>query len=221
MNPDWSTYVSPANEIRAYMKKVASHFDLNRHISLKTGVEKAEWDEVTKSWRVETDQGEVLNVTHLVSGCGALRRPIVSEFKGLDKFKGKVFHSAQWDQDYDYKGKKVAIIGSGASAVQIAPAIVDQVDQLYVFQRTPNWFFPRIDAKFPLWYKSLLRNVPGVKEFMYWLTFCAVELTMPLWLRKGWCSRYDQHFQSFKNISPGFFLQVITKTLGQVNSDPS
>jgi hypothetical protein len=107
MNPDWSTYVAPAIEIRAYVEKIVSHFGLKSFISLNTGVEKAEWDQVTKSWRVQTLQGEIMKATHLVSGCGVLRRPVIPKFKGLDTFKGKVFHTAEWDQDYDYKAQSV------------------------------------------------------------------------------------------------------------------
>ena len=86
-------------------------------------------------------------------------------------------------------GKKVAIIGSGATAVQIAPAIVDKVEQLYVFQRTPNWFFPRIEGNFPQWYKKTLKLFPFLMTFNFWVMFFYIETTFLLWLRKGWPER--------------------------------
>ena len=119
-----------------------------------------------------------------------MRKPLIPDFKGLDKFKGKMFHSAQWDQDYDYRDKKVAIIGSGATAVQIAPAIVDQVEQMHVFQRTPNWFFPRIEAQFPEWYKALLAKLPFIMTFHFWILFAFAESFFGLLLvRKGWAEK--------------------------------
>ena len=84
----------------------------------------------------------------------------------------------------------MALIGSGASAVQIAPDIVDKVDQLYVFQRTPNWFFPRIEANFPQWYKDLLRTFPFLMTINYWALFATVETLFLSWMRKGWIERF-------------------------------
>lgn len=190
LNPHWSTYVCEASEIRAYLKDLTRAYGLEDHIQLNTGVEKAKWSADKSQWTIETSQNSILQVTHLVSGCGVLREPLIPNFQGMENFKGKKFHSAQWDLDYDYKGQKVAIIGSGATAVQIAPAIVDQVAQLHLFQRTPNWFFPRIEANFPQWYKTLLETFPFLMTFNYWVMFAYVETTFLLWLRKGWPERY-------------------------------
>ena len=100
-----------------------AHFGLQNHIRLNTGVKRAVWNQDKCIWIIETDTNETLEATQLISGCGVLRTPNIPDFKGIEKFKGKVFHSAQWDVKHDYKNQKVALIGSGASAVQIAPAI--------------------------------------------------------------------------------------------------
>jgi len=184
-NPNWSTYQCPANEIRNYQKTLVAHFGLQNHIRLNTGVKRAVWDQDRCIWIIETDTSETLEATHLISGCGVLRTPNIPDFKGIEKFKGKVFHSAQWDVKHNYKNQKVALIGSGASAVQIAPAIVDTVDQLYVFQRTPNWIAPRPEANFPEWYKTLLRKIPFLMTINYWLIFTIFETLALIWLRKG------------------------------------
>ena len=118
----------------------------------------------------------------------------------MDKFQGKLFHSAQWDLEHDYKGQKVALIGSGASAVQIAPDIVDKVDQLYFFQRTPNWIFPRIDANFPQWFKNLLRTFPFLMTINYWILFATFEILALSWMRKGWQERFSSYIYTFKPI---------------------
>ncbi len=143
MSPDWSSYLAPSEEIRGYLQKVVEHYGLKDFISYGTTIVQAEWDEESGSWQVETSSGETISCTHLVSGCGALRKPVIAKIKGLENFKGKYFHSAQWDQSYDYKDKRVALIGTGASAVQIGPAMIDDVKKLHVFQRTPVWAFPR------------------------------------------------------------------------------
>ena len=122
-NPNWSTYQCPADEIRNYQKTLVAHFGLQNHIRLNTGVKRAVWDQDKSIWIIETDTSETLEATHLISGCGVLRTPNIPDFKGIEKFKGKVFHSAQWDVKHEYMNQKVALIGSGASAVQIAPAI--------------------------------------------------------------------------------------------------
>ena len=189
MNPDWSTYVCPSKEICEYLHKMVSHFDLKPNITLNTEVKSATWDEDTNIWKVVTENGEIMEANILVSGCGILRKPLIPDFKGLNTFKGKVFHTSQWDQSYDYKGKNVALIGSGATAVQIAPAIINDVKNLHVFQRTPNWYFPKIEGKFPKWFKSLLRSFPTLMKINYWLIFFQLEIMGILILRKGFIER--------------------------------
>lgn len=103
-------------------------------------------------------------------------------------------HSAEWDTEYDYKGKKVALIGSGASSVQIGPAIVNEVNQLYVFQRTPNWLFPRFEGPYPQWYKNLLKKFPFIMKFNFWSLWLEMEVYTLLYTRKSWTERAMRWF---------------------------
>ena len=189
MNPDWSTYVCSSNEIRDYLKKLVHHFGLESYISTNTQVKSANWNEDTNTWWIETEHGENIRANVLISGCGILRHPYIPKFKGLQNFTGKMFHSSEWDESYDYTGKNVALIGSGATAVQIAPAIIDEVKNLHVFQRTPNWFFPKIEGEFPQWFKEMLRSFPFLMKLNYWLIFFQLEIMGFLALRKGWVER--------------------------------
>lgn len=113
--------------------------------------------------------------THVMSCCGPLRERNYPKIPGMDKFKGKQFHSQDWDESYDYTNKRVAIIGSAASAVQIAPAIVDKVKSLHVFQRTPNWHFPRHQIHWPEWFKKILTSFWIVGKLMRLQVFLGNE----------------------------------------------
>ncbi len=189
MNPNWTSYVAPGEEIRDYMKNAVKHFNLEPHISFDTTVKKASWLEEQNLWRIETNHGEVINAPFLVSGCGILHKAIIPNIKGLHKFQGTVFHSSFWEESHDYKGKKVAIVGTGASGAQIAPTIADEVKELYVFQRTANWVLPKIHEDFPKWYNQLMAKIPCLMTFLYWSLIVAVDIIGPLWLSKGLTSR--------------------------------
>ena len=194
MNPNWSTYVCPSKEIKEYLHKMVNHFGLQPFIRTNANVKVAKWNEDTNSWLIQTENAnganfEKIQANFLVSGCGILRQPFIPKLNGLANFKGKVFHSSQWDESYDYKDKNVALIGSGATAVQIAPAIIDEVKNLHVFQRTPNWFFPKIEGKIPQWFKEMLRSFPFLMKLNYWLIFFQLEIMGFLALRKGWIER--------------------------------
>ena len=189
-NPNWSQFVAPAKEIQLYLKKVVLEFGLEKHIKLNTKILRAEWQEPSKSWCIETEDVDKtkLNFTHIVSGCGALRSPILPNIPGVDSFQGKSFHSQHWDSTYDYKGKRVAIIGSAASAVQIAPAIAEEVKELFIFQRTPNWHVKKVNPVYPQWLKSIFRHFPFVMRLMGIFIFNLLEFNRFLMFRTGWAS---------------------------------
>ena len=144
-NPSWSRMYAPQPEIYAYLKGVATKYDLLKHIRFNANLVSARFDDVRKLWVVESDDGRVFEAEILVSGMGGLSNPATPNIKGLDKFKGATFHSATWDHDYNLVGKRVAVIGSGASAIQFVPNIAPKVDHLYYFQRTPPWVVPKDD----------------------------------------------------------------------------
>src|SRR3954447_23365166 len=154
-NPGWSRTYSRQPEIRAYLERVAERVMAN--VRLNCEVQGAAFSGA--SWAIETSQGPV-NAKVLVSGTGPLVEPRLPDFPGLERFEGPAFHSARWDHEADLKGKRVASIGTGASAIQIGPAIIDDVAHLDVYQRTAPWVMPRRDRAYTTVEKFAFKNVP-------------------------------------------------------------
>jgi cation diffusion facilitator CzcD-associated flavoprotein CzcO len=144
-NPNWSRMYAPQPEIYAYLKHVAAKYDLLRHIRFHANLVGSQYDEARKVWVVKAEDGRVFEGEILVSGMGGLSNPSIPDIKGIETFEGTTFHSATWNHDYDLVGKRVAVIGSGASAIQFVPKIAPQVDSLLYFQRTPPWVVPKMD----------------------------------------------------------------------------
>jgi cation diffusion facilitator CzcD-associated flavoprotein CzcO len=172
-NPNWSKLWPPQLEIQAYLQGVAGKYRLKRNIRFGCEVERAWWDDRAMEWHVRTKYGLEFISQFLISGTGALHIPSVPDFKGLSDFKGAKFHSAEWNHDIDLTGKCVAIIGTGASAIQIVPAIVDQVANLKLFQRTPAWVMPWSNWEIPGSVKWAFAHVPGLqyafRELWFWV----------------------------------------------------
>ncbi|MFG2751908.1 flavin-containing monooxygenase [Streptomyces xanthophaeus] len=158
-NPDWPRTFSGQPHIRAYLEHVADTFGLRPHIRLDSDVRMMRWDADALRWEIETSSGE-LTADVVVSATGPLSDPKMPEIPGLAEFPGKVFHSARWDHDYDLTGKRVAMIGTGASAIQIVPAIAPQTERLTLFQRTPPWVMPRTDRAISAVERWLHRQLP-------------------------------------------------------------
>ena len=188
-NPHWSRSFSPQGEILEYLRDCARRFGVLDHIRFGTTVEAAEWDEDEQRWHVRTDTGE-LTADVLVSAAGGLSEPKTPDVPGLARFTGKVFHSAAWDHDHDLTGERVAVVGTGASAIQIVPAIQPKVAQLDLYQRTPAWIIPRHDRDFTRLERILYRRVPGLQRVaraaIYWAReFYVLGFTKHRWLMKG------------------------------------
>ena len=164
-NPDWSHTYSPQPEIGAYLRRCADTFDVRRHIELNTTVEFAEWDEERGRWLLDTDRGQV-EARVLVAGMGPLAEPKYPDIPGLDSFKGAKFHSARWDHSHDLSGERVASIGTGASAIQLVPAIQPDVEQLHVFQRTPPWIFPHSNRPIKPIERRLYKAFPPLQRLV-------------------------------------------------------
>jgi cation diffusion facilitator CzcD-associated flavoprotein CzcO len=165
-NPEWSRSYSRSDEILNYIRYLADAYDLRRHIRFNANVDSLRFDEDAGVWRAHTDDGETHVGRATLLASGPLADPEYPNISGIDDFRGHKIHSSRWDHDYDFRGKKVAVIGTGASAVQIVPELVKEVDQLKVFQRTPAWILPRMDVATPEWNKTLFRRVPGAQEAM-------------------------------------------------------
>jgi cation diffusion facilitator CzcD-associated flavoprotein CzcO len=145
---DWTREFAPQPEILGYIEHCVAKYDLGRHIRFGQEVTGAEFDETTASWHVSTADGAMFRAKALVIGQGPLHVPNIPDLPGLERFEGRAFHSAQWDHDYDLAGQRVAVIGTGASAIQIVPQIAARTAHLTVFQRTPPWIMPRPDRAF-------------------------------------------------------------------------
>ena len=171
LNPQWSRAFSPQSEIQAYLRHCAEHYGITPHIRFDTESRGAEWDEVDGRWRITTSRGN-LTADILILGQGPLSDPAMPQIPGIEAFAGTIFHSAQWDHSHDLSGKRVAVIGTGASAIQFVPLIQPQVAQLTLFQRTPAWIVPRLDHPVAKWRRSLYRTLPvtqrAVRSAIYW-----------------------------------------------------
>jgi cation diffusion facilitator CzcD-associated flavoprotein CzcO len=172
-NPDWTRSFSPQPEIWAYLRRVTDSYGLRRHIRFGTEVTGARWDPDEHRWHVTTAGGEEYVARFVVSGIGGLHIPNVPTLPGIEDFAGTAFHSARWDHSYDLTGKRVAVVGTGASAIQFVPRIAPSVGHLTLFQRTPPWIMPKPDHEIPGWMRRLFRAVPGAQRayraLLYWL----------------------------------------------------
>jgi cation diffusion facilitator CzcD-associated flavoprotein CzcO len=169
---DWTRMYPGQQEIHAYLKRCAEKYKLSTYIRLNTRFHEAVWDEAAGEWHASTHDGARIRARVLVSGMGALHVPHYPEIKGLDRFKSPAFHSSSWDHEVDLSGKNVAVIGTGASAIQFVPQIAPRAGKLHLFQRTPPWIVPRLDFAFSEKWKRRFRNIPltrwALRQFIFW-----------------------------------------------------
>lgn len=144
-NPHWTRAFSPQPEIWAYLKRVAAEEGLVSHLRFNAAIVDAAWDEGTSRWRLRAADGRAWTASVVVAGTGALSRPARPAIPGLDNFAGEVVHSAEWRDGVAFEGRRVAVIGTGASAIQIVPELAPLAERLTVFQRTPAWIIPKPD----------------------------------------------------------------------------
>jgi cation diffusion facilitator CzcD-associated flavoprotein CzcO len=171
LNPNWSRSFSPQGEIQDYLRSVAAKYNVGSKHLFNTEVTLAKWDARTKRWLVDTTNGN-FSADVLVSAVGALCEPSLPDVKGIDKFRGEIFHSARWNHDAQLRGKRVALIGTGASAIQIGPEIAKDVAHLDVYQRTAPWVMPRHDRGYSKIESLAYKHVPflqrAAREAIYW-----------------------------------------------------
>jgi cation diffusion facilitator CzcD-associated flavoprotein CzcO len=170
--PDWSRAFSPQREIHEYLRHCARKYDLERHLRFHHEVTGAEFDAARGVWTLRLAGRESLEARALVLGNGALHVPSIPELPGRASYRGRAFHSAAWDHRFDLTGKSVAVIGTGASAIQFVPEIAPQVASLSVFQRTPPWVVPKADGPVAGWRQRLFRALPFTNRLhrarLYW-----------------------------------------------------
>jgi cation diffusion facilitator CzcD-associated flavoprotein CzcO len=171
LNPNWSRSFSPQPEIQGYLLGIAAKYKINENCLFDTDVTLATWNELTEQWDVDTTNGQ-FSADVLVGAVGALAEPSLPDIKGIETFQGDVFHSARWNHDATLKDKRVAIIGTGASAIQIGPAIAGEVEHLDVYQRTAPWIMPRRDREYTKLESVAYKRVPylqrAAREAIYW-----------------------------------------------------
>ena len=173
-NPRWSRSYSPQGEIQQYLRDVCDRIGMAPRVRFGTTVLESRWDATAQLWRLTTDHGDV-TADILIAASGALTEPVLPEVPGLAEFPGPVVHTARWPSDLDIDGRRVAVVGTGASAIQVVPGIVDDVAELTVFQRTPAWITPRNDRAFSQREIDLFTRVPASQRVVRGLTYARNE----------------------------------------------
>lgn len=173
-NPDWSRVYPTQPELEAYLRKVADKWQLRPHIRFDHTLNEARYDETDGKWLVKTSGGN-FKTQFVISGNGGLAEPKLPDIPGVNTFTGHHFHSATWDHSYALPGKRVAVIGTGASAIQFVPEIAGVPDKLSIFQRTPNWVIPRGDRAYTGIEKWIFKHIPIARKILRAKIYCQNE----------------------------------------------
>lgn len=177
---DWSRVYAPGHELKAYAEHCVDTYGLRSRIKLNAMVTGIDFDQDCHLWRVSIAEGETLTARFVVGATGVFTQPKPPDIPGLETFAGTLMHTARWDHEEDLCGRRVAIIGTGASAVQVIPSIAPEVEKLVVLQRTPIWCLPKLDARIGPRARRLLGRVPGAQRVTRALSQTYVELNFPL-----------------------------------------
>jgi cation diffusion facilitator CzcD-associated flavoprotein CzcO len=180
---DWSRRYPTQPEIEAYLEACIERFALRRHLSLGVGLKSARFDEAADAWRLETDTGPELAARIMVLAIGALHRPAVPAFPGSEGFRGTAFHSARWNHAIDLRGRHIAVIGTGASAIQFVPRIADRAGRVVLFQRTPAWILPKHDPPYGARRIWALRRLPLLRRALRAWQYISHEMRAPAFIR--------------------------------------
>ncbi|MEQ1439164.1 NAD(P)/FAD-dependent oxidoreductase [Fontimonas sp. SYSU GA230001] len=199
----WSNRYAPQPEILDYIRHCARKHDLLRHVRFGAEVRSAAFDQSRSVWTVTLANGARIEADTVVSAVGQLHRPAIPNIPGLDRFQGKTFHSATWDHGYDLAGKTVAVIGTGASAIQFVPAIAPRVARMHVFQRSPGWIIPKFDRQFSRFERWLLDTFPILHDLDRWRIYGITELLGYAYEGHKWAERLVTGFSKLM-----FWLQV-------------
>ena len=172
LNPDWNQIFSAQPDILKYIKSCISTYRLEDHIRYSSEVTEAAFDEKLGYWILKTKDGKILTARTVIAALGPLNQIVLPDIKGKSTFVGKAFHTNQWDEEVELKGKNVAVIGTGASAIQVVPAIAPEVEKLFVFQRTAPWITPRPNPSISPFVQKLFGWAPFIqrmiREIIYW-----------------------------------------------------
>ncbi len=182
---DWSDRFAGQPEIQAYLKKSVRDLGLDSHLRLNCDVAQATWESASQRWQVATSTGDSITARMLIVGSGALNEPTIPKIDGLNSFEGELFHSSQWPTDFEPGGKRIAVIGTGASAVQLVPQIVQSARQVTIYQRTAPWIVPRGDREIPGWRQKVHAWVPATMLASRGFDFTRRELMTNSFVKSG------------------------------------
>ena len=185
LNPDWSRVFPSQAEIWDYLRDCVDRFDVGGHLRYGQTVAEARWDEATRHWSVRVAGGDEYRAPVLIWATGPLSEPSIPDFPGLSEFRGKVFHSARWEHGFNLTGKRVCVVGTGASAVQFVPQIAPVVEHLYLHQRTPPWIVPRRDHGVSRPLKLAYRKVPALQRLSRLRIYVTFELLLSVFVGRG------------------------------------
>ncbi|RZL78074.1 MAG: NAD(P)/FAD-dependent oxidoreductase [Rhodococcus sp. (in: high G+C Gram-positive bacteria)] len=189
-NREWSRLFAGQDEIRGYIERTAAEHGVPEHVKFGTEMRRAQWSERSRRWTVDTFAG-TFTANAVVAAAGPWNEPLVPDVPGLDTFTGEVFHSSRWNHSYDLTGKRVAVVGTGASAVQFVPAIAPKVGALHLYQRTAQWVLPKPDHTLPGVERAILRRVPGAIRALRRIEYTIME-SLGLGFRHPWILRVIQ-----------------------------
>lgn len=192
----WSRVYAPGAELRDYAEECAARYRLHHKTRFDTRVCSATFDDELRLWRIGIAEGPPVLARYLIDATGVLTEPRTPDIEGVDEFAGVTMHTARWDHTQDLRGKRVGIVGTGASAVQIIPEIARTVDHLTVFQRTPIWCLPKPDTTIPSALRRLLATVPGLTKLTRLVSQAFVELTFPLAVHYRHLNPFMSSFES-------------------------
>jgi cation diffusion facilitator CzcD-associated flavoprotein CzcO len=177
-NPNWSRLFAPGAELKQYADDVADKYDVRRHMRFNTTAESARWDEDSQTWVVALAGGETLATRFLITATGFLSQPHTPDIPGITEFAGRTIHTTAWDDDYDFTDRRIGLIGTGATAVQLVPELARRVADMTVYQRTPIYVVPKLDFAIPSPIRRLFGRVPLAQRTFRWVTDNVLELML-------------------------------------------
>lgn len=211
-NPNWSKLYAPGTELKQYALDVAEKYDIRRFMRFNTVVDGATWDEDAKVWTVALGDGSTLTTQFLICATGFLSQPAKPDIPGLDDFTGHIVHASKWDADYDFAGKRAAMIGTGSTAVQVIPELAKEIGELTVYQRTPMWVMPKLDLPIPAPVRALFSRVPATQRAVRYMTDVTQEILMEIAMWKY--RRFRRLNESAQRLAALFrFAQVRNKKM--------
>ena len=204
-NPYWSRLYAPGAELKAYCDHVATKYDLRRHMKFGVVVDGARWDEEERHWVVNLHDGETLTARYLLTATGFLSQPKMPEIPGIETFAGTVVHTTKWDHELDLSGRRAAVIGTGATAVQLIPEIAPKLAELTVFQRTAIWVTPKSDGPVPKALQRLYASVPLTQRVARGLGSGILEVIMVAGVLKY------RRFKMFNHLAERFAIRHMAR----------